>query len=247
MSKAKGNSFEREICKTLSLWWTGKKRDDVFWRTATSGGRAKVRSKQGDSTFGQYGDIQATDPIGQPLIDIATIELKRGYQSSTFADLVEPSTHPNANPCNYEKFLQQVIEDSLNAESFAWMLIVKRNARQHLILMPFHLYKKFRDLKLPISSSPCFYLKCFFLDGKEHKIFGTTLDSFLKVVKPHHIRTIQIREKPSTKSYKKQVCDLDKEAQTYKCITCDEEAVIWDGTVEDWICVSCGATNDYPK
>ena len=41
MPKAyKGSEFEREMCKCLSLWWTDSKRDDVFWRSAQSGGRA---------------------------------------------------------------------------------------------------------------------------------------------------------------------------------------------------------------
>ena len=65
---AKGSQFERTVCKDLSLWWTKGKRDDVFWRTSGSGARAKTRSKTGEKTFGQYGDVQATDPIGQPLI-----------------------------------------------------------------------------------------------------------------------------------------------------------------------------------
>ncbi len=59
----KGSNFEREICKLLSLWWTNDKRDDIFWRTSGSGARATTRSKTKQKTFGQYGDVQATDPI----------------------------------------------------------------------------------------------------------------------------------------------------------------------------------------
>ena len=75
----KGFSFEREICKELSLWWTEGERDDIFWRTSGSGGRATERLKKGKLTANSYGDVMAIDPIGQPLIDFCFIELKRGY------------------------------------------------------------------------------------------------------------------------------------------------------------------------
>ena len=83
----KGAKFEREISKALSRWWTEGERDDIFWRTSQSGGRATTRKKQGKSTKNQDGDICATDPIGQPLLDITTIELKVGYKSWNIKEL----------------------------------------------------------------------------------------------------------------------------------------------------------------
>ena len=74
---AKGSAFEREIAKLLSLWWSDCERDDIFWRTQTSGARATSRKRRGQDTFGQYGDIQACDPVGQPLLDCCIIEIKR--------------------------------------------------------------------------------------------------------------------------------------------------------------------------
>jgi hypothetical protein len=50
---------------------------------------AKVRSKKGKNTFGQYGDIQATNPKGQRFIDVCSVELKRGYNTSTFAHIID--------------------------------------------------------------------------------------------------------------------------------------------------------------
>ena len=75
----KGFSFEREICKELSFWWTEDERDDVFWRTSGSGGRATERLKKGKLTSNSYGDMMAIDPIGQPFIDFCFVEIKRGY------------------------------------------------------------------------------------------------------------------------------------------------------------------------
>ena len=144
---AKGSNFEREICKQLSLWWTKNKRDDIFWRTSGSGARATTRSKTKQKTFGQYGDVQATDPIGQPLIDLCTIEIKRGYSKSTFADLIEESQTANAKPCMYAKFIQQARQDHKKAKSFTWLLIVKRDRRKPIIIMPNWFFKKLKECR----------------------------------------------------------------------------------------------------
>ena len=96
--KSKGSSFEREMAKYVSLWWTDDERDDVFWRTSNSGGRATVRSRSEQETFGQYGDLQATDPIGQPLIDFFSIEIKRGYKGATIADVLDRPTKVAMQP-----------------------------------------------------------------------------------------------------------------------------------------------------
>ena len=79
-SKQKGSQFEREICKKLSLWVSEGKRDDLYWRSAMSGGRATVRSKVGKQTINQLGDITAIDPLGFPLTDKFVIECKN-YKS----------------------------------------------------------------------------------------------------------------------------------------------------------------------
>jgi hypothetical protein len=47
---AKGSSFEREIAKLLSLWWSEGMRDDVFYRSHASGGRFTMRRKSGKDT-----------------------------------------------------------------------------------------------------------------------------------------------------------------------------------------------------
>ena len=41
--KEKGSSFERLVCKRMSMWLSKGERDDLFWRSAMSGGRATVQ------------------------------------------------------------------------------------------------------------------------------------------------------------------------------------------------------------
>lgn len=85
---SKGADFERQICKTLSLWWTADAdecRDDLFWRTAGSGARATMRSKLNKSTINGYGDIMACTAEGTVLLSSCCFELKRGYNPDLMA------------------------------------------------------------------------------------------------------------------------------------------------------------------
>lgn len=79
MGGEKGGGYERDLSKELSLYWTNGERDDIFWRTSQSGGRAKSRIYTGQKTAYSYGDITFIDPLGKPLLDLAVIEAKRGY------------------------------------------------------------------------------------------------------------------------------------------------------------------------
>lgn len=74
--KSKGNAFEREVCKRLSLWATRGKRDDVLWRSAISGGRATVHAKKGKSLAHVAGDICGVHPDADPFVSRFYAECK---------------------------------------------------------------------------------------------------------------------------------------------------------------------------
>jgi hypothetical protein len=74
--KAKGSEFERIICKKLSLWISEGKRNDLYWRSAMSGGRATVQSKKGIVNKSQVCDISSIDPLGNKLTDAFLLECK---------------------------------------------------------------------------------------------------------------------------------------------------------------------------
>lgn len=80
---AKGADFERKVCKALSLWVTMGKRDDVFWRSAMSGGRATIRFNRGIEGRVQLGDITAIDAAGTKLTDCVVIECKHVKELNT--------------------------------------------------------------------------------------------------------------------------------------------------------------------
>lgn len=74
--KAKGATFERLVCVALSKWVSNGERDDLFWRSAMSGGRATVGRKKGVERSAQSGDISIIDSKGSPLADVFSIECK---------------------------------------------------------------------------------------------------------------------------------------------------------------------------
>lgn len=84
--KQKGSSFEREVCKQLSLWVTHGKNVDVFWRSAMSGGRATVKA----GLVRQAGDITAVAPEGHILTDHLYFECKH-LKEITFDSLIKRS------------------------------------------------------------------------------------------------------------------------------------------------------------
>jgi len=68
--KAKGAEFERSVCKRLSMWISRGKRDDLFWRSAMSGGRATIGKAAGADRSAQAGDVSAISD-GGPFTDLA--------------------------------------------------------------------------------------------------------------------------------------------------------------------------------
>lgn len=125
--KIKGSDFEREICKLLSLWWTAGKRDDVFWRSQTSGARATSRAKRGSKTHGQHADIAAVDPIGSPLTDVFSIEVKRGYNKDTPFDVIDKRLA--AKDQMIETWVRQAQQAEKQGGALLHLIIFRRNMR----------------------------------------------------------------------------------------------------------------------
>ena len=124
-SKTKGGAFERDMCRALSLWMTDGKRDDVFWRSAMSGGRARVRFNKGEQPDVGGGDITAVDPAGHPLTSLYVIECKSVRDANVLALFTGGKT-------GVVQFWQQVCRD---AEDFYRqpMLLLKQYRQPVLI------------------------------------------------------------------------------------------------------------------
>jgi hypothetical protein len=130
----KGSAFERSICKLLSEWWTNGKEDDIFWRTHGSGARATTRHKKGQSLKSQVGDIAAVDKRGRRFCQCFTVSIKRGYKGVTIQDLIDVLDH-GKEPMLLG-WIKECYEQTLQADSIGWLLIVKRNQRKALVFFP---------------------------------------------------------------------------------------------------------------
>ncbi len=87
-SKQRGGSYEREISSALSSWWTNGERDDIFYRSHSSGGRFTMRKKNNKDTAMQAGDITCSDSCGELLIKNWNIEVKTGYGTKKGDEIV---------------------------------------------------------------------------------------------------------------------------------------------------------------
>lgn len=117
--KAKGGAFERLICVKLSKWVSEGDKDDLFWRSAMSGGRATVGAKKGVQRNAQSGDISAIAPEGHRLTNHFSIECKTYLDLALEGLLFEKKA-------GIVSFWKQTQRDALNSKKMP-MLIAKQN------------------------------------------------------------------------------------------------------------------------
>ena len=193
MKSSKGSAFERDICRKLSLWISGGKWDDLFWRTSGSGARATVRSKNSRRTIGQYGDVHATSKEGRWFTKLFTIELKRGYNRSSVQDLFDQN-----KKSLYKEFILQAAEQAKQACTPYWMLIVKRDRREPLVLIPYLFYdvmcnkEAYDECLIGCNSMDL----CLANDKKQvDRIIIVRLNDWMKFISPAMTRFVYIRKK----------------------------------------------------
>lgn len=174
----KGGKFEREICKKLSLWWTGGENDSVFWRTPSSGGRATTRKKKGKEDRLLHGDITFTDPIGEPFCQAFCVELKKGYSDESILDLFD-----RRKKSSYKKWLDKLEDTRATCGALSIMLIHQRDRRNAMVYVASEMFRQLCHPQLP-GVWP-------FLEVKFcGRVFyhGCTLDDFLTHFTPQDVQ-----------------------------------------------------------
>lgn len=126
--KQKGSQFERDVCCALSRWISEGKREDLFWRSAMSGGRATVGRKSGKDHAKHAGDISATDPLGHQLTDRFYIECKF-YADLKFGSWLLEDVGPLAG-------FWKIAKEQAEAHKLAPMLIIKQNRSDIFMVVP---------------------------------------------------------------------------------------------------------------
>lgn len=193
----KGNPFERKVCDILSKWWCGNDEERIFWRTSGSGATATVRKRKGKSTHGHHNDVTNIHPSGRPLIDLVSIEIKKGYSKDTIHDLIDRPD--SSKPKVIEEHFAKARRGMQESKSFAWMVIHERDSRKALVYFPHKLMTQFVNIGcFPKPVCPFVTIDTLFRynddNGKRQRVreivVVMTLSKFLKRVKPDHIRQL---------------------------------------------------------
>ena len=146
----KGENFERETCKELSLWWTHKSDDSVFWRTSQSGGRRTQRQKGGKKTPYSAGDVGLLHPKGRQFLDFFVVELKRGY-SKTIDVLSFVDWKFKKNGPILQQWFEKSEEEKREVGRREVLVIFKRDRHMKCVMISKNLGAKIKKLtKSPI-------------------------------------------------------------------------------------------------
>ena len=164
-SKNKGGNFERKICKLLSLWYSENERDDIFYRSASSGAMATQRFKKGKTTVGQGGDITSADSDGIKFIEKVSIELKH-YKTFSLDFLLFNK------PSVVRDWWGQCSNDASRSNKYP-ILIIKKNGLPEIIIFNCKMKNLLNDYVGKIFTQS-------FMMGTD-LLFATTLSNFLLI------------------------------------------------------------------
>lgn len=197
--KSKGGNFEREIASKISLWFSEGKRDDIFYRSQSSGARATQRNKSGKKTEGQYGDIAASCSEGESLIKLWNIETKTGYCLSksklkdgtkkiTNWDILDLLDSKSQEPMFAQMWNQCVIDAEVSTREP--ILIFRRERKLPLITITGTYYSRLTNwfnvpdfMKIHFDLSNLYY--------PYSKVVIIKLDDFLKWIDPNTLIIIK--------------------------------------------------------
>jgi hypothetical protein len=126
--KAKGGQYEREVARRLSKWISGGSREDLIWRSNSSGGQFSQKAKTTGGYSNQAGDLTSIDPMSTWFMDRFVVEIK------TYKDLQVKNIIYRAKSKLIEFW--DVHEELAKKVSKIPILIAKELRKPALILMP---------------------------------------------------------------------------------------------------------------
>lgn len=161
-SKKKGNTFEREMARRISLWISNDQRDDLIWRSINSGALFTSRAKKKQTGYAeQIGDLAPIDPLAKWFLYHFPIELK-SYKNLQVEGLIWGSKSILLD-------FWQIHWAQCNQFGRNPILIAKQNRKDPIILLPDNLV-----CELPVADSACYVNK--------HAMVIYKLDEFLSLV-----------------------------------------------------------------
>ena len=181
-SKSKGGSYEREIAKKLSNWYTNGSDPNLFYRTGGSGSRGKTNIV---GVHNQYGDIMAVGARGHDLMNMCIFELKKGYGQWDILSLLDGTGTLENN--QLLKFLDEVYEDVdiANEKTEFYhhpIVIARRNRKKDIIVLEKDLLPKIFNYDQRFTKLPRITINN--VGEKYRTIHIMNLDDFLDNVDP---------------------------------------------------------------
>lgn len=154
-----------------------------------------MRAKQGKRTGQGHGDIAATDPMGAPLLELLTIELKRGYSSHSLADLLD--TLPHHKPRLVAQFVAQAMRAAHEAGTPGWMLVHRRDQKAAMAFVSGNVCSVLRGLGALRTFTTGFLRGQVRVNGETVGVCVLPLAAFLVSVSPEQVReALQALRKP---------------------------------------------------
>ena len=186
-SKAKGAAFERLMAKQFSLWWTGNARDDVFWRTPLSGGRATRRSSSGRQTSGGYGDLHSTHDKADVFCRMCTIEMKTGYPGLNLLTLLVRNDRADI----WQKWMAKLKKEAKQAGTSYWILVVRMFHKGVTVIFPLSMFAHLKHYGA-FSDSKGRHPDCLILKKKDRSadLVVMSLSVFFESVHRKHVRSV---------------------------------------------------------
>jgi len=170
--KAKGSGYERDICKMLTTWLTGKDKPYVWWRSPSSGALATITAQNPNLT----GDIISVLPEGNFLTDKFSIEIKTGYPKSSFNKFFS-----GAKNNELEMFWKQATVDATKSNKEP-MLVYKKDRKEPLLFIREYVKDKFPQLE---------ELNYFIVKFGNERIGVFNTDAFFTKIKPSDIMEME--------------------------------------------------------
>ena len=142
----KGDNFEREVCRLLSIWWTDGTNDDVCWRNRTR------RTSKTPKAEKQLGDLIPTHPTFIPFTGVFNVELKTGYKKTKggsrykqvpwdLLDLIDSKDEGKV----FKAFWAQTVLDARISQRFP-LLIFKRDYHTPVVAIWTSHFNKLRSI-----------------------------------------------------------------------------------------------------
>lgn len=126
----------------------------------------------------------ATDPIGDPLLDLAVISLKNGYPKVHAMAFID---RPNKTIRNeFEEWRKEIRKCWKESGAYTWMIIHQRTGRAKVVYMPRRLYSR-----ILFVAKKLWNYEALFKDTRwDEAVVCIRFDELLKVLTPKLVRRL---------------------------------------------------------